>query len=254
MYGNASFSWGNTPIRRIEIQFWRSSSGSAFNTAATTGQASAAIRKLCFRAAPTTDLGDWAHATNPAGAATATTTSVANTNLRLGATVDVESTVTASNTATADDTTNTGSADDEDGVTMPASITQNVNATLPVSVFNNSGATAYLNAWIDFNNDGVFNDTLLSSGGERLEAARSLATSGTATTQNITFTVPQASSPGTNRGVRVRLTNQATTTPTGAVGSGEIEDYIVTINCSALTVNPVTLGTPTVGSSISSNV
>ncbi|MFN7565301.1 MAG: putative Ig domain-containing protein, partial [Prosthecobacter sp.] len=220
LYGNASFSWGNTPIRRIEIQFWRSSSGSAFNTAATTGQASAAIRKLCFRTAPTTDLGDWAHATNAAGAATTTTTSTANSNLRLGATVDVESTVTASNTATADDTTNTGSVDDEDGVTMPASITQNASITLPVSVFNNSGATAYLNAWIDFNNDGVFNDTLLSSGGERLEAARLIASGASATTQNSTFTVPLVSSPGTGRGVRVRLTNQPVTGPTGAIGTG----------------------------------
>jgi hypothetical protein len=210
VYGNASFSWGNTPIRRIEIQFWRSTVASTFNTAPTTGKASAAIRKLCFRPAPTTDFGDWAHATNPAGAATTTTTSTANANLRLGATVDVESTVTASNVAMADDTTNTGSVDDEDGVTMPASITQGGSVTIPVSVFNNSGAPAYLNAWIDFNNDGAFNDTIYTTaGGERLEAARLIVTGAASTTQNITFIVPQASSPGTNRGVRVRLTNQA---------------------------------------------
>ncbi|MFN7562541.1 MAG: beta strand repeat-containing protein, partial [Prosthecobacter sp.] len=200
------------------------------------------------------DMGDWAHATNAAGAATTTTTSIANSNLRLGASVDVEAVVTAGASANADDLTNTGSADDEDGVTVPASITQNASATVSASVFNNSGAPAYLNAWIDFNNDGVFNDTLLSSGGERLEAARAIATGASATTQNITFTVPLVSSPGAGRGVRVRLTNQAVTGPTGAVGTGEIEDYIVSITCPTITLTAPPLAAATVGTAYSQSI
>jgi hypothetical protein len=199
-------------------------------------------------------MGDWAHTTNAAGAATTSTTSIANSNLRLGATVDVEAVIAPTPAANVDDLTNTGSADDEDGVTVPASITQNASATVSASVFNNSGATAYLNAWIDFNNDGVFSDTLLSSGGERLEAARAIATGAAATTQNITFTVPLVSSPGAGRGVRVRLTNQAITAPTGAVGTGEIEDYIVSITCPTITLTAPPLAAATVGAAYSQSI
>ena len=34
-----------------------------------------------------------------------------------------------------------------------------------VNVNNTTGSPAYLNAWIDFNNDGVFNDALITNGG-----------------------------------------------------------------------------------------
>ena len=163
------------------------------------------------------DFGDW----SGSGAATALTSSITDPYLRMGATVDAEATVTADAAASADDATG---GDDEDGVTMPAAINQGATVSIPVNVYNNTGSTAYLNAWIDFNNDGVFNDTLVSGGGERLEAARTIVTSTSASTQTITFTVPVGASVGTQRGARFRLTNQTTTTPTGAAGAGEIED------------------------------
>jgi hypothetical protein len=203
-----------------------------------------------------TDFGDWSHATNPSGAATTTTTSVANSNLRLGEFVDAEASVAPNSAATTDDTTNSGAADDEDGVTVPASITQGASATVTARVLNTSGANGFLHAWIDFNNDGVFNNTIYTTaGGERLEAVRTIATgTGTATPQNIVFTVPSNASPGASRGVRVRFTNQNATTPTGASGTGEIEDYTVTIACSAITVNPTSLANGTVGSAYSQSL
>ena len=47
--------------------------------------------------------------------------------------------------------------------------------------------------------------------------------------QEITFTVPLLSSPGSNRAVRFRLTDTLATGPTGFSGTGEVEDYSVVI-------------------------
>jgi hypothetical protein len=176
-----------------------------------------------LRVVPTTDFGDW----NGTGAATLTTTSTANNLLRLGATVDVEPTITPNAAATGDDTLNTGSADDEDGVTMPLNITQGAIVTLPVSVFNNTGDTAYLHSWIDFDNDGTLANNVISLGGERLGAVIPVSSSASMQTVNVTFQAPVTASIGTQRGVRFRLTNLAGTTPTGVSGTGEIEDYVV---------------------------
>jgi len=84
-----------------------------------------------------TDFGDW----NGSGAATASTSSTINSNLRIGTVpTDAEASVTANSAASADD--NSG-ADDEDLV-LPGSIAQAQSVTLPVTVFNNTGANAYL--------------------------------------------------------------------------------------------------------------
>lgn len=147
--------------------------------------------------------------------------------LRLGATSDAEASMTANATATGDDIT---ASDDEDAATVPASISQGASVTIPVIVYNNTGANAYLSAWIDFDNSGTLNDTLVSAGGERLEAARTISSSTSSVTQNITFTVPIGASAGPQRAVRFRLTDQSTTAPTGFIGTGEVEDYVVSIN------------------------
>ena len=175
----------------------------------------------------TTDFGDWAHVSNPTGAATTTASSVVNSNLRLGSTVDAESAVSATSTATADDSSNTGAVDDEDGVTMPSGIMVMNTVTIPVSVLNNTGALAYLHSWIDLNNDGVFANALIGSGGERLVAAQSINTSGTAQAINVTFTVPTGIAAGSTVGARFRLTADTATTPTVVAGIGETEDYVV---------------------------
>lgn len=53
---------------------------------------------------------------------------------------------------------NNNGTNDEDGiVTMEPLYKQNNVYTLPVKVYNNTGKTAYVTAWIDFDNDGVFN-------------------------------------------------------------------------------------------------
>jgi hypothetical protein len=183
-----------------------------------------------------TDFGDW----NGSGAATTTTTSNRNTNLRLGLAVDAEASVTPNDAATADDTTNTGSADDEDGVTMPASITQRASVTIPVSVFNNNTANRVLQGWIDFNNNDIFDNNDVGAGGERIYNT-AVPANAAQQTVNVTFTVPSGASPGTLRGVRFRFSDNAATTPISSGATGEIEDYTVTIACSTIAITPATL-------------
>jgi len=107
--------------------------------------------------------------------------------LRLGAMSDAEVAITANSTATGDDIT---ASDDDAARQVPGSISQGASVTIPVIVYNNTGANAYLNAWIDFDNDGTLNDTVVTSGGERLEAVRTISRATASSTQEYHFTVP----------------------------------------------------------------
>ena len=88
-------------------------------------------------------------------------------NLQLGANApDGDSGALQNAAADADDTTNTGSPDDEDGVTaLPVVRTISTSVALSVAVLNNTGADATVACWIDFNRDGDFLDP-----GERASA------------------------------------------------------------------------------------
>ncbi len=183
------------------------------------------VEDYAINVASVSDYGDWAHATTPS-AATSAATSITSTNVRLGATVDADTSVTPNAAATADDTTG---SDDEDGVTMPSSILQGQSVTIPVTVFNNNTIGKYLQAWIDFDNNGTFNDVdVTTTGGERIYNLVTPA-SPSQQTINVTFTVPATASVGTQRGVRFRISDNAATTPTSSGATGEIEDYVVTI-------------------------
>ncbi|TDU67286.1 putative Ig domain-containing protein [Prosthecobacter fusiformis] len=184
--------------------------------------------------APAMDFGDWD------GAADASST--ASNNLRLGATVDTEFSSTRNATATGDD--NTGS-DDEDGVTLPASLNLGASANVSATITNNSGSTAYVNAWVDFNGNGSFTDS-----GEQIVTNSSVTTGSNAVVRSLSFTTPNTAKPGV-RGARVRLTSGQNPGATGASGTGEVEDYVVTINCPILSLSPATLTTPVVGSAYS---
>jgi hypothetical protein len=164
-------------------------------------------------AAPTTDLGDYS--------SFAAASSTANTALRLGALVDAEFTATSNLAATGDDTTG---ADDEDGVTLP-SLMAGAPATVSVIVTNSTAASAFLNAWIDFNNNGVLTDA-----GEQVATNVLVSTATTNASRNFSFTVPPAAVTGASLGVRVRLTSTSSPAATGHSGTGEVEDYVTTIS------------------------
>lgn len=92
------------------------------------------------------------------------------------------------------------------------------SATVTVNV--PSGTSAYLSAWIDYNQDGVFSNT------ERVANALSV----TSATTTLSFVVSGASLSGTTY-ARFRLSSDPTAiaNPTGAAPDGEVEDYAITI-------------------------
>jgi len=125
--------------------------------------------------------------------------STVNSKLKIGALTDSESSITANATATGDDIT--GTPDDEDGVTLPASVTQGVAGSMTVNVSNTSGSTVYLNVWIDFNRNGVLTDS-----GEQIATNITIANGTSNSNRTVNFTVSANASRGT-AGVRVRLTS-----------------------------------------------
>jgi hypothetical protein len=171
--------------------------------------------------------------------------STTNSNLKIGATTDSETAITANATATGDDTTG---SDDEDGVTVPASIVTGTTGSLTVNVTNTSGSTVYLNAWIDYNRNGVLTDS-----GEQIATNTLIVTGTSNSNRTVSFTVPATASMGT-AGVRVRLTSTSAPGPTGLKGNGEVEDYVITLACPPVTLSPTTLNVPTVGTNFSQSI
>ncbi|WP_442506610.1 GEVED domain-containing protein [Novipirellula sp. SH528] len=143
--------------------------------------------------------------------------------LFLGDTVDSDSGTLQNVRANADDVDG-ALPDDEDGVFDPANdLLGKVGAapTVTLLVTNSTGNTATLAGWIDYNNDGVFDDA----------TERTTTTVNTGTTDGrITLTFPTIPAGFTgDTYARFRLSTDASfvATPTsiGAVSDGEFEDY-----------------------------
>jgi len=138
--------------------------------------------------------------------------------LLLGVNVDNDNDGQPGVNANGDDL-NGSTPDDEDGIVFPA-ITEGTMATIPVTVVNTTGVNAYIQAWIDFNNDGDFSDA-----GEQVATDLAANASGVI---NISVT-PPAGSNG-NRYARFRITQTNGLGSNGDGGIGEVEDYLITIN------------------------
>jgi LruC domain-containing protein len=127
---------------------------------------------------------------------------------------DVEADGQASVNADADDL-NGAAPDDEDGVTFSGAVlTSGQNASLKI----NASAAAVLNAWADWNHNGLFD------GGERIVNNRAL----TAGQNSVAIAVASNASAG-KTAFRFRVTNsqnQGGDSPTGLAKSGEVEDYL----------------------------
>ncbi|NEP86372.1 MAG: hypothetical protein F6K18_05795 [Okeania sp. SIO2C2] len=139
---------------------------------------------------------------------------VINPNIQIGALIDDETDGQPS--ANAD-----GDGNDEDGVTIPT-LTAGENATFEVDVTNNTGSDATLYGFIDWNNDGDFDDTG--------ETATTTVSDGTTNgTANLNFSVPNGAATDTPVGARFRLSTDSGLDATGAASDGEVEDYLVTV-------------------------
>ena len=134
----------------------------------------------------------------------------------MGPFVDLEADGLPSAGADGDDNDGT---DDEDGVTFTSSLTAGSNATVDVLM---SGG-ALLNAWVDFNQDGDWAD-----GGEQVFTDTAVVNG----VNNLVFAVPAGSTDGATY-ARFRVDSAGGLAPTGAAADGEVEDYRVTVVCTA---------------------
>ncbi len=106
--------------------------------------------------------------------------------------------------------------DDEDGVQFNSVLRE--NGSLDITVSNGSATACLLNAWIDYNRDGDFQDA-----GEQIATDLNVAAAGNAT---LTNTIPTGSAGVT--WARFRCSSH-TVGPVGLALDGEVEDYRVQI-------------------------
>lgn len=151
--------------------------------------------------------------------------------LRIGATVDGDTSAVTSAASNGDDGALTGGSgaglnDDEDGISAAVQSSSvglyyGMTGTYTISnipVKNTTANNATLAGWIDFNHDGVFQST----------EGTTVAVPINATTANLSWSVPATVSTGRVI-LRLRLSTDASltvSTPTGILLDGEAEDYM----------------------------
>ena len=151
--------------------------------------------------------------------------------LSLGAIVDGETDGQPSADALGDE----NDEKDEDGLTIFPSLDIKLGSTfrLPLTVTNTTGDTAYVEAWIDWNGDGDFDDA-----NEMVVDLKDNADGNFPS--NISMTVPANATNGLI-GVRIRVSHTDNMTPYGQIGTGEVEDYLIGIECPSIICIPVTV-------------
>jgi hypothetical protein len=142
----------------------------------------------------------------------------------MGPNVDGE-TGTLQNPAANSDDVNNALPDDEDGLNNPVAdllLTVGAQPTINVLVTNTTGTAATLFGWIDYNSNGIFDNTT-----ERASIAVPNGTNNSI----VTLVLPAVPSSFTGETyARFRLsTHAAAANPTAAAADGEVEDYRVTI-------------------------
>ena len=130
--------------------------------------------------------------------------------LYLGTGMDAEFNGQPTVGATGDD--NDANGDDEDGVRMPVVL---IPHTDDVIVVNASG-NGLLDAWIDWNRDGVFHSSEQIAVSFEVLAGENF----------VTISVPQNATPGATY-ARFRISSEGGLSPTGVGRDGEVEDYQV---------------------------
>lgn len=143
---------------------------------------------------------------------------------RLGASVDADSNGQPTTDADGDDVVLAPAVDDEDGVSFQSVLVRTDDSTTKASLVVTAsldGTTGFLNAWIDFNNDGSWDgtDEQIVDGLQLNEGLNLL-----------TVTVPQGvAAIGAQVTTRFRLSTWQTVAEDGFAQTGEVEDHIVTV-------------------------
>ncbi|GEM_PF-2195457 len=152
--------------------------------------------------------------------------------LFLGDTVDAELDGYPDSLAVGDDTKD--GYDDEDGIAIFPSlnIAPGGAIRLPLIVTNTTGDTAYIEAWIDWNGDGDFDEL------NEIVADYKDEEDGVFPAY-MDIMVPDDAVTGSLLGFRVRLSNTDNMTPYGRINSGEVEDYLLGIDCPQVICLPI---------------
>lgn len=133
--------------------------------------------------------------------------------LYLGTFVDEEEDGQPTSDADGDDTSG---EDDESGIAFLTPIIPAEVASIDVE----SSGEGLLDAWIDFNDDGDWDDA-----GEQIFTSESVSTG----TTTLEFTVPFFATITEETYARFRLSSEGGLAPTGLASDGEVEDYVVEI-------------------------
>jgi uncharacterized repeat protein (TIGR01451 family) len=161
----------------------------------------------------------------------------------LGSCVDADSGFNQNTAATGDDLATSDlvigtcatPGDDENGVTFTGPFMPGSAASFTVT---SGGPTAcVLDAWVDWNRDGVFGD----SAGEQIATDVTVATSTV-----LSPTVPAGALPGLTY-ARFRCSSAGGLGPTGLAPNGEVEDYLVGVTGSDFGDAPASYGTQGAG-------
>ena len=140
----------------------------------------------------------------------------------LGAGVDCETNGQPNATATGDD--DNGEFDDEDGVTF---LNYPLEKGVTANIIVNASGPGKLDAWVDFNGDGDWADA-----GEQIFTSESLAAGDNA----LSFNVPSSAPVGTTF-TRFRFSSEGGLSFNGSAEDGEVEDYMVLIECETIPPN-----------------
>lgn len=162
-------------------------------------------------------------------------------NLMIGTKVDYEMNSFNSLNAMADDDDITGIGNDEDGVN-PAYFAANpirisyASYSVPVPVKNTTGSNAYLYGYLDFNSNGNFSDP-----GERSSLV-TIPNNINPTTVNVNWNGLSGGKVGASF-IRFRIASDSTDIRNGSgyARSGEVEDYQINIETTALPVELIKL-------------
>jgi hypothetical protein len=130
----------------------------------------------------------------------------------LGRTCDVESDGRPDSTALGDDVQG---SDDEDGIVFVSTLLPGASATIEAT----ASTAGYINAWVDFNQDGDFADA-----GEQIFSDE-LVTAGV---NELSFRIPSTAAMGSTF-ARFRFNTRGLLSWQGAATDGEVEDYRITM-------------------------
>ncbi len=134
-------------------------------------------------------------------------------DIYLGATIDAELDGQPNSTATGDDNSD---LDDEDGVVFTTALVKSQSADVTVTASD----AGYLDAWVDFNDDGDWAD-----GDEQIFAGRSLS----AGANYLNFSVPVSATQTDQAFARFRFSSAGGLSYDGPAADGEVEDYQVAV-------------------------